>query len=169
MSAEGDKVQFDEVPSPYAYFDEFFKAWVDLKETRLLAESIRDLTPNALGYLTGALRYAWQVRIILGAQGDASPGKMEFSLGWDKPGTKEEIEKVLGDVADFQKQIRAVVDEMTEDMIKILEAGEQSRQRAPKREAALKPYEQTLAGFNEILFALEGVKFSMQSQLETFD
>jgi hypothetical protein len=155
VKTESSEVRFKTLPNPYSFFEGYFKEWGDLQEVKTVAQSITDNTELAIDYLPGALRYAWQVRVILGTEGEVSPGRLRYRLAWDKPASKEDAERVLSDVEGFQGQVQNVVAEMTGEMATL--TGKQ-----------LQPYEQILKGFSELLLGMEGVKLAMETQIQEF-
>ena len=159
--------KFSTVPSPYSYFETFFKAWVDLEEARTLAQSIREGSSKALDYLTGARRYAWQVNMILGFQGQASPGKLRYNLWWNKPTSKEQAEKVLDEVSGYYAGVKEVIEQMTREMAELQPVEGQKRLTSAQNKVTLKPYEEALLGFNQLLLAFDRVKLLMRNEIDS--
>ena len=166
VSSDKALVNLDNVPSPYAFFQENFEKWREIDGVARLSELIRTNSFEALQYLSGASRHAWHIRLILGATGAATTSQLELKREWDDPETKDDAKRQLAQIRQMQKEIRQVKREMAQDMkeIRVKYGRKKEMQRA--KAAALEPYEQTKLIADNVLVRLDRIKLEIQTWID---
>ena len=156
-----------EVGSPYAYFMDSFQKWSTYNKVSEIAQLIRENSPKALDYLSGALYYLWKVRIILDGKGDAYYGGMDLSIPVEnEPKSKEQAKKETSRLIQVQKEIRQVKKEMAFDMKEIrAKYGKKSEYQDAKK-AELNPFERGLLSIDEIIIAIDRTKLEIQNWVD---
>jgi hypothetical protein len=167
LSEDALSLRYESIPSPYAYFNEYYSDWVSPGDASQLAEAIRTNSKAALSYLPDAKKHAWNIRIILGATGSADARMVRLEFSWeDEPASKDEGKRELARIRQIQKEVRQAKREMGQEMKEIRAYYGRSKENQPAKAAALEPYENTALVADQALVQLDGGKLSIQNYME---
>lgn len=167
LSQDGMSIHYDVTPSPYVFFGDYYSGWIDPSEASRLAGYIRGNSTEALAYLSGSKKHAWNIRIILDATGSADADSIHLSFEWeDEPTSREEAKRELTRIRQIQKEIRHVKREMAQEMKEIRAHYGRRKENQSAKAAALHPYEQVGLTVDEILIKLDRGKLDIQNWVE---
>lgn len=158
--------KFTQVASPYGFFENQFNDWITIEKCTNLAVLIRENSPIAIDYLSGASRYMWRLRILTDSKGEAKPGIVAINMAWDDPESKKQANKQLAEIRQLQKEIRQVKREMALDMKEIRAKYGRKKENQAAKQAALSPYERTALAIDQLLLGLDKQKLNIQTIVE---
>lgn len=161
------KIRYETLPSPYAFFGEYYSNWISPNDASILADAIRKNSKSALTHLSDAKRHAWNIRIIIGAMGDADAQGVQLEFSWeDEPKSKSEGKRELARIRQIQKEVRQVKREMGQEMKEIRAHYGRSKDNQAAKSAALGPYENTMLVVDQVLVQLDRGKLDIQNYME---
>lgn len=167
LSQDSTHIRYKVLPSPFAFFSDYFSDWILPNDAAKLARYIDTNSKLALSYLPGAKRYAWALRIILGASGSAGADSIQFDFSWNgKPESKDEARRELANIRQIQKEIRQIKREMNQEMKEIRARYGRRKDTQAAKAAALRPYESVIISADNILVQLDRAKLDIQAWVD---
>jgi len=167
VSQDGMHIRYSKIPSPFAFFSNYYSGWHSPDDVAELAHYINTNSESALSYLSGAKKYAWAIRIILGAEGEADEEGMQLVFSWEgEPQSKNEAKREIAKIRQIQKEIRQVKREMNQEMKEIRARYGRRKENQAAKAAALRPYEKVIVIADNLLVQLDRAKLDIQSWIE---
>lgn len=159
-------IQFTKIASPYAFFENQYGDWIEIEHAIGLSKLIRTNDIGALDYLSGASKYLWHLRLLLGATGRADASGVDLTASLEHSDDVKDANRVLSEIRQTQKEIRQLMRRMALDMKDIRARYGRKKENQAAKIAALYPYENAELGMQEAIVQLDRARLDIQQCIE---